>query len=179
VGITSVYVTHDQAEALVMSDRVVVMNKGVIQQIGDPQTIYAHPANTFVANFIGVANLVPGILRGRSGGFCELEVPIGNGHPPLRLLAAGAENAQLQQSLTLSLRPEDIAVHLERPDGEAGSNVFEGEVIQTVYLGNVLDCRVKVGSHELSVQIEHFDQIAPQQKVYLSFAPDHGLCLAE
>jgi iron(III) transport system ATP-binding protein len=179
VGITSIYVTHDQAEALVMSDRVVVMNKGVIQQIGDPQTIYAHPANTFVANFIGVANLVPGTLRGRSGGFCELEVPIGHGHPPLRLLAAGAENAQVEQPLTLSLRPEDIFVHLERPNGEAGSNVFEGEVIQTVYLGNVLDCRVKVGDHELSVQIDHFEDIAPHQKVYLSFAPDHGLCLAE
>ena len=57
--------------------------------------------------------------------------------------------------------------------------MFEGEVIQTVYLGNVLDCRVRVGGHELSVQIDHFEQIAPQQKVYLSFAPDHGLCLAE
>jgi iron(III) transport system ATP-binding protein len=179
VGITSIYVTHDQAEALVMSDRVVVMNKGVIQQIDDPQTIYAHPANTFVANFIGVANLVPGILRGRSGGFCELEVPIGQGHAPLRLRAAGAENARMEQPLTLSLRPEDIFVHLERPNGEAGGNVFEGEVIQTVYLGNILDCRVKVGDHELSVQIDHFEDIAPQQKVYLSFAPDHGLCLTD
>ena len=177
VGITSIYVTHDQGEALVMSDRVVVMDKGVIQQIGDPQTIYARPANTFVANFIGVANLVPGILRGRSGALCELEVALGEGRPPLRLLAAGAENAQVQQALTLSLRPEDIAVHIERPNGEAGSNVFEGEVIQTVYLGNVLDCRVRVGGHELSVQIDHFEQIAPQQKVYLSFEPDHGLCL--
>ncbi|HEU5018316.1 MAG TPA: ABC transporter ATP-binding protein, partial [Pseudolabrys sp.] len=64
VGITSVYVTHDQSEALVMSDRVVVMDKGVIQQIGDPQTIYARPANTFVANFIGVANLMPGVMLG-------------------------------------------------------------------------------------------------------------------
>ncbi|MCE2452127.1 MAG: ABC transporter ATP-binding protein, partial [Nitrospinae bacterium] len=55
VGITSIYVTHDQTEALVMSDRVVVMDKGVIQQIGDPETIYAEPTNAFVANFIGVA----------------------------------------------------------------------------------------------------------------------------
>ena len=62
VGITSIYVTHDQAEALVMSDRVVVMDKGVIQQIDDPQTIYARPANTFVANFIGVANLMEGVV---------------------------------------------------------------------------------------------------------------------
>ncbi len=179
VGITSIYVTHDQAEALVMSDRVVVMDKGVIQQIGDPQTIYARPVNTFVANFIGVANLVPGILRGRSGALCELEIALGDGRPPLRLLAAGGENARLEQPLTLSLRPEDIAVHLQKPNGGAGANVFEGEVIETVYLGNVLDCRVRVGGHELSVQIDHFEQIAPRQTVYLSFEPDHGLCLAD
>src|SRR6187551_2706485 len=66
VGITSIYVTHDQAEALVMSDRVVVMNNGVIQQIGDPQSIYARPATSFVARFIGVANLLDGILLGRN-----------------------------------------------------------------------------------------------------------------
>ncbi len=179
VGVTSIYVTHDQSEALVMSDRVVVMDKGVIQQIGDPQSIYARPANTFVANFIGVANLVPGVLRGRSGVFCELEVSLGSGHPPLHLLAAGAEDARVQQPLTLSLRPEDIVVHIEPPSDMAAGNVFEGEVIQTVYLGNVLDCRVRVGGHELSVQIDHFEEIAPQQKVYLSFAPDHGLCLTD
>jgi iron(III) transport system ATP-binding protein len=177
VGITSIYVTHDQAEALVMSDRVVVMDKGTIQQIGDPQAIYAQPANTFVANFIGVANLIPGILLGRSGEFCDLEIPLGEGRAPLRLRAAGAEGARERQPLTLSLRPEDIAVHLKKPNGNAGENLFEGEVIETVYLGNMLDCRVKVGKHELSVQIDHYEQIAPNQKVYLSFKPDHGLCL--
>jgi iron(III) transport system ATP-binding protein len=179
VGITSVYVTHDQAEALVMSDLVVVMDKGVIQQIAPPQTIYARPINTFVANFIGVANLVPGVLRGRSGPLCELEISLGDSRPPLRVLAAGGESARLDQPLTLSLRPEDIAVHLQKPNGSAGANVFEGEVVETVYLGNVLDCRVKVGGHELSVQIDHFEQIAPRQTVYLSFEPDHGLCLAD
>ncbi len=79
VGITSIYVTHDQSEALVMSDRVVVMNNGVIQQIGDPQTIYARPANTFVANFIGVANLMQGVLLGRSGAYCDIEIALGEG----------------------------------------------------------------------------------------------------
>jgi iron(III) transport system ATP-binding protein len=67
VGITSIYVTHDQSEALVMSDRVVVMNKGVIQQIGDPEAIYSRPVNSFVANFIGVANLMEGSFLGRKG----------------------------------------------------------------------------------------------------------------
>ena len=179
VGITSIYVTHDQAEALVMSDRVVVMDKGVIQQIGDPQAIYAQPANTFVANFIGVANLIPGVMRGRSGSFCEFEVPVGEGLPPLHLRALGAEEAKPEQPLTLSLRPEDIKVHLTRPNGGADGNLFEAEVIETVYLGSMLDCRVKVGQHELSVQIDHYEQIDPHQKVFLTFEPDHGLCLTE
>jgi iron(III) transport system ATP-binding protein len=179
VGITSIYVTHDQSEALVMSDRVVVMNKGVIQQIGDPQTIYAQPANTFVANFIGVANLLPGVLLGRSGEFCDMEIPLGEGRAPLRIRAAGAEGAVAGQPLTLSLRPEDIALHFEQPNGGSDGNLFEGEVVETIYLGNQLECRVKVGRHEVGIQLDHYEQLSPRQKVFLSFSPDHGLCLSE
>ena len=102
VGITSIYVTHDQSEALVMSDRVVVMNKGVIQQIGAPHDIYGRPANTFVANFIGVANLMEGILLGRSGEFCDMEIPLGEGHAPLRVKAMGCNDAAQGQHLVLS-----------------------------------------------------------------------------
>ena len=78
-----------------------------------------------------------------------------------------------------SLRPEDIAIHFERPANVANGNLFEGEVVDTVYLGNLLECRVEVGRYELSIQIDHYEQIAPQQKVFLSFSPDHGLCLTE
>ncbi|MGH6727064.1 MAG: ABC transporter ATP-binding protein, partial [Pseudolabrys sp.] len=177
VGITSIYVTHDQSEALVMSDRVVVMNNGVIQQIGDPQTIYARPANAFVANFIGVANLLQGVLLGRSGGICDVEIALGEGRAPLRLKAAGGDGAVAGQKVTLSLRPEDIAIHFERPAGSADGNMLEGEVVDTIYLGSVLECRVKVGSHEIGIQIDHYEQIAPQQKVFLSFRPEHGLVL--
>jgi iron(III) transport system ATP-binding protein len=178
VGITSVYVTHDQAEALVMSDRVVVMNNGVIQQIDDPQTIYARPANAFVANFIGVANLLPATLLGRAGEFCDLEIALGEGHAPLRLRAAGGEGAAAGQKVTLNLRPEDITLDSgPAADDRSGGNRFEGEVIDTIYLGNVMECRVKVGRYEISVQIDHYEQIAPRQKIYLSFEPDHGLCL--
>jgi iron(III) transport system ATP-binding protein len=177
VGITSLYVTHDQSEALVMSDRVVVMNKGVIQQIGDPQTIYARPVNTFVANFIGAANLMEGILLGRSGELCELEVPRGNGLAPLRLTAVGGNGAAPGQRLSLSVRPEDLSVHLAKPDGVA--NLFEGEVIDTVYLGNFLECRVRIGRHEVGVQIDHYELLVPRQKVFLSFQPEHGLCLTQ
>jgi ABC-type Fe3+/spermidine/putrescine transport system ATPase subunit len=177
VGITSIYVTHDQAEALVMSDRVVVMDKGVIQQIGDPHTIYARPANTFVASFIGAANLVHGVLLGRSGALCELEIPLGPDHAPLRVKAVGGDGATAGQKLILSLRPEDISLHLERPP--TGINVLEGEVVDTAYLGSFLECRVRVGRHEIGVQIDHYDELVPRQKVFLSFSPDDGLCLTE
>jgi iron(III) transport system ATP-binding protein len=178
VGITSIYVTHDQSEALVMSDRVVVMDKGVIQQIGDPQTIYAQPANTFVANFIGVANLMEGTCLGRDGSLCAMEIPLGDGLAPLHVRAAGADRAARGQRLFLSLRPEDIMLHLKPPDSSHANN-FEGAVIDTVYLGNFLECRVQVGQHEVGIQIDHYEQLAPGQRVYLSFRPEHGLCLVE
>jgi ABC-type Fe3+/spermidine/putrescine transport system ATPase subunit len=178
VGITSIYVTHDQSEALVMSDRVVVMNKGVIQQIGDPQSIYAHPVNTFVANFIGVANLMEGKCLGRTGDLYGMEIPMGNGHGALRIQAAGEAGAAEGQRLILSLRPEDIKLHLIAPDASAG-NLLEGEVIDTVYLGSFLECRVQVGQHEVGLQIDHFEQLSAGQKVFLTFRPEHGLCLMD
>jgi len=177
VGITSVFVTHDQTEALVMSDRVVVMDKAVIQQIGDPQDIYAKPANSFVANFIGVTSLLEGKLLGRSGEVCDLEIPSTNGHAPIRLQAIGAAGASAGQQIFLSLRPEDITLHTSAPNGTGAGNVMAGSVIDTVYLGSFLECRVDVGGHEVNIQIDHFEQLAPGQQVYLSFRPEHALCL--
>lgn len=178
VGITSVFVTHDQSEALVMSDRVVVMDKAVIQQIGDPQTIYANPANAFVANFIGVTSLLKASLLGRTGAYCDMEIELGNGQAPLHLQAIGGEGVEQGNSLILSIRPEDISLHLEAPSGTSHGNLLEGTVIDTVYLGSFLECRIQVGSHEIGIQIDHFEQLTPGQKVFLTFQPDHGLALA-
>ena len=177
VGITSIYVTHDQCEALVMSDRVVVMNKGVIQQIGSPQTIYARPANGFVANFIGVANLLRGVVLERSSGRCEIELALAGANPPLRLQASSVDGAARGQPIVLSLRPEDIELHTVRPADCV--NVIEGEIIDAVFLGSYLDCRVRAGMHELSVQLAHAEQPVPGAKVYLTFRPEHALCLTE
>ena len=179
VGITSIYVTHDQTEALVMSDRVVVMDNGVIQQIGDPQTIYRQPANTFVAKFIGAANILHGVLIGRSGEFCEIEIPLGKHRVPLRVRAAGGSGAVKGQPLFLILRPEDIAINAREQERACNGNAFEGDVIETIYLGNMLECRVRVDGYEVNVQIDHYEQFAPHQRVVLSFAPAHGLCLTE
>ena len=179
VGITSIFVTHDQSEALVMSDRIVVMDKAVIQQIGDPQSIYANPVNAFVANFIGVASLLEGTMVGRNGERCAMEIPVGNGHAPLRVEAVGGNGAADGDRLILSLRPEDVALHLSEPEGTSHGNVFAGEVIDTIYLGSFLEGRIKVGAHEIGIQIDHYENLAPGQKVFLSFQPEHGLCLTE
>ena len=179
VGITSIYVTHDQSEALVMSDQVVVMNEGRIQQIADPHTLYTRPASVFVAKFIGVANLLEATLRGRDGAICELEVIPGAGHAPLHLRAIGGEGAARGAKVFLCLRPEDVELHAERPNDSSGANLLEGEIIDTAYLGSYLECRVRVGRYEVCVQTDHHELFAPQQQVFLTFQPDHGLCLAE
>lgn len=179
VGITSIFVTHDQSEALVMSDRVVVMDKAVIQQIGDPQDIYANPVNSFVANFIGVTSLLQGKLLGREGETCEVEVSMEQGAEPLRLRGVGGEGAQAGNQVFLNLRPEDVELHLSKPDVASSVNVLEGNVIDTIYLGSFLEGRVQVGPHEIGIQIDHFENLASGQQVWLTFPPDHALCLAE
>jgi len=160
-----------------MSDRVVVMDKAVIQQIGNPYDIYAKPANAFVANFIGVANLLEGTMRGRDGEACKVEIPLGQGREPLHIGAIGGEGATDGQRLVVCIRPEDLKLHLTKPELEGGMNLIEGEVIDTIYLGNFLECHVQVGPYDVNVQIDHFEQLEPGQKVYLTFYPDHGLSL--
>ena len=178
VGITSIYVTHDQSEALAMSDRIVVMNKGTIQQIGAPRQIYARPVNTFVARFIGAANLIPGILLSRKDNVCTIEVTPGGGCAPLRVTAMTGCAADNGARVELTLRPEDLTLNLKAPPDPSGGNRLAGTVVETIYLGSFLQCRVRTGDIELSVQLNHFEQLSPGQDVYLSFEPDHALCLA-
>jgi iron(III) transport system ATP-binding protein len=177
VGLTAIYVTHDQSEALVMSDRVVVMDKAVIQQIGDPRTIYARPVNAFVANFIGVANLMQGTLAGRSGTVAEMDVPVAAGAAPVRIRAIGGDGIAAGQPVVLCARPEDIRLHTGEPAAGGGANRLTGEVIDTVYLGSFLECRVRIGMHEMIIQLDHFEQLDHGQRVTLTFEPDHALCL--
>ena len=177
VGITSVYVTHDQGEALVMSDRVVVMDKAVIQQIGSPQEIYAEPANSFVAGFIGVANLIKGTLKSRRGQVCEVEIAAKDGSDGFALKAHGGEGVAAGEGLFINIRPEDFTLHLDEPKSARGGNVLKGAVIDTVYLGNCVEARISVGGHEVGIQIDHYENLASGQPVYLTFKPDHALCL--
>ena len=105
VGITFVYVTHDQEEALTMSDRIAVMNRGVIEQVADPETVYERPATTFVAGFIGVSNLMPGEVVSANGAGAELKLDAG---PTVRTSSSGG--ATVRERVHAVVRPEKLVL---------------------------------------------------------------------
>jgi iron(III) transport system ATP-binding protein len=142
-GITSVYVTHDQEEAMTLSDRVVIMHSGRIQQIGTPREIYARPVNRFVADFIGQANFLEGRYLGtETAAEAAVEVfgrrfrvPV-----PGKLPEEGGD-------VLLVVRPESIG--LRTPEPEA----LRGRVRESVYLGNQISYKVEVEGQLLSVEV--------------------------
>jgi iron(III) transport system ATP-binding protein len=172
IGITSVYVTHDQAEALVMSDEIVVMSKGRIQQTGDPHDIYARPVNRYVSEFIGVANLLPGhVVRITAPDRGEIEIRDGATRVrlPCRLGAGMSEGAPA----VLSVRPENVQAERE-PQSEPR---LEGEVLQTIFLGNCLDCRVRWGEFEWKILAHPRQRLQPGERVFLRLDPEHSLAV--
>ncbi len=132
VGITFIYVTHDQEEALTMSDRIAVMNDGRVEQIGPPEEIYHSPASVFVANFIGIANLIPGVVTRVGGDRVTVRVA-GDGEVSL---LAGAEPRQTGAAATVMVRPE----RLRLTGSDARSNGIPVTVRHAVFQGPVIRC---------------------------------------
>jgi iron(III) transport system ATP-binding protein len=141
--ITTVYVTHDQSEALALSHQIAVMSQGRIQQIGRPRDIYEHPLNQFVADFVGTTNFIEGTVLGRDStenGCYVMRTEIGD------IQVAAVEALRLDERVVLSVRPEDVELTEARPEG---GNVWQGRVDQKVFLGEALDFQVKVGTRTL------------------------------
>jgi iron(III) transport system ATP-binding protein len=139
LGITAVYVTHDQAEALALSDRVAVMNAGRIEQVGTPSAIYDQPRSRFVADFIGLSDFVEGVVSrvDMDESVAMIEV--------LGLSIAVPYQQELVpgQTVLLFIRPNDI--QLQEPDEQEGRNVFPGIVEKMTYLGDRSDYYVSIG----------------------------------
>jgi len=129
VGVTVIYVTHDQEEALTMSDRIAVFNRGVIEQLATPKTLYDAPVNAFVAGFVGDNNLLRGTAVARVGERMEVELP------SIGIVRAKAGNAREGQPAALAIRPEKIAVTQEHHP-VAGDNRTSGTIVESVYLGD-------------------------------------------
>jgi iron(III) transport system ATP-binding protein len=172
VGITSIYVTHDQAEALVMSDEIVVMSKGRIEQQGTARQIYARPANRYVSSFIGVANLLDGRIA-RLTGTGRGEIEVGHDGAVVRLPCRVADGIGEGAPAVLSVRPENVAAVREPPGGPR----LEGEVCQAIFLGSCVDCRVRSGAVEWKILAHPRARLRPGERVYLRLDPDHSLAV--
>ncbi len=129
VGLTFVYVTHDQSEALTMSNRIAVFNDGIIQQLDDPETLYEKPKNAFVAEFIGENNQLFGVVKDISDDRCEVELDSGESVTALPVNIGGKG-----KRTTLSLRPE--AVTVEPGLDNNCDDVFTGTVMELIYMGD-------------------------------------------
>lgn len=171
-GITTIYVTHDQEEALSISDRVVVMDQGIILQVGSPEAIYQNPENEFVASFIGISNMLKGAsMLGNSGeatwGGRALKVPF---------LSKRTGN------VTLLVRPEKIRLFKELPRGESvpqEMNFLPGRIEGKVFLGSLVRVAVEVHNQTVLVDVSQFGKINMKggDQVYLGFSREDVLVL--
>ncbi|MDD4309988.1 MAG: ABC transporter ATP-binding protein, partial [Candidatus Cloacimonetes bacterium] len=154
VGITFIYVTHDQNEAMSISDRVAVMNHGKIVQAGPPDDIYERPASIFSAYFIGETNLITGEVCGIEDEYVQLKCPDGSGNyfeidstfnfPPV-----------MGRELTVSLRPEKIAISRSKPRYQDDINMLKGTIEDILYLGSHTQYIVRVGALKFRVFSQH------------------------
>jgi iron(III) transport system ATP-binding protein len=171
LGITTLYVTHDQAEALALSDLMAVMRGGKLLQVGPPEEIYGRPRSQFVAEFLGASNFLDGrlsALLGAEHGVAETE------HGRIRCAVAPglAEGARVR----LSTRPERITI--QRAFSASTDNVVPGTVRIAVFAGGVLDCQVQVGSAVCHVQAPFGLGLKAGEAVFLVVDPDGCTALA-
>ena len=175
VGITFIYITHDQGEALTMSDRIAVMNAGVIEQLGTPRQVYERPATRFVAGFIGTSNLVEGQVERVDGGFARVSYTDQD-----RVIVPVPDSVRPSDKVEVSIRPEKIDLHRGVPPTSAtGGSVLSGVVTEVVYHGTSTNYTVSTSA---GADFTVFDQNASNaedladrgDRVYLTWDPQHS-----
>ena len=173
VGITFVYVTHDQEEALTMSDRIAVMNEGVVEQVAEPEAVYERPATAFVAGFIGVSNLMPGLVR-QAGDRGEVELDAGV------TVHASASEFRAGERCHAVVRPEKLQIRRPEDALDAELPSVEGMVESSLYLGTATQIVVRLPDDvAMTVLVANSDEEERQglpgggARVRLSWAPEH------
>jgi len=174
LGLTFVYVTHDQGEALTMSDRVAVFDKGIVQQLDTVDCLYESPCNEFVANFIGDSNSLRGTVARVDGEFCELHLGDGT-----RLVGRNVGNASVGASAIACIRPERMSLMQRTANGNGASvNTLAGEARSLIYFGDHVRMRCAVpGQDECFVKVPlgtgALDTFSPGAPIALEFSPEH------
>jgi spermidine/putrescine transport system ATP-binding protein len=178
VGITFIYVTHDQEEAMTMSDRIVVMNHGGFEQLGDPESLYERPTTRFVAGFLGVSNLLPGTSDGTVDGYAVVKLADDSRvRVPSSLLDGTSE-------IQIGVRPEKIRLSNPETTTPAGANLLRGVIRDASYTGvstqYIVEARggVRLTVYEQNVERATKSELwAPGEAVNLSWLPDHSFVI--
>jgi putative spermidine/putrescine transport system ATP-binding protein len=174
LGVTIVYVTHDQSEALTMSDRIAVFNDGVVQQIDRPDTLYEHPVNSFVANFVGENNVLSGNVETIDDGYCKVMLPCGSA-----IIAQAVNVAGSGAATSLSVRPERIAISTDGIVSQS-ANHLPATVQSIIYLGDHAVAVLQVGGNEefmVKLQPGAYGDLHNGQNLSITFQPEDCLAL--
>jgi iron(III) transport system ATP-binding protein len=170
LNITSIYVTHDQEEALALSDRIAVMNRGKVAQLGTPEEIYERPRSKFVADFIGLANFIPVRVEAVNEGHSNVTV----GATPLT--ASSYTDVAPGQNALIFIRPSDVKI----VNGSVRQNVLQGQVSKATYLGEKVDYRVRLGDNvELRVQTDDPTRYKTGDSVNLYLPVEHARLITD
>lgn len=165
LGISTLYVTHDQEEALTLSDEIAVMSKGQILQKGPPKEIYLHPADVFVAGFIGTANMIGGSVDVRNGQTLTIKTSVG---PWVACVTQG--ELKVGDSVFVVFRPEDIVIRTDSDCQEV--NTFEAVVKRTIFVGNRMQCELRMGDLLIHGELDARGDLQPERNVALGVSPD-------
>ena len=163
LGITSVYVTHDQVEALALSSHIAVMQAGKVVQLGKPREVYESPANKFVAEFIGTSNFLPGKVLGRAGECVDVETEAG------RVRLDSAAQVPAGEQVIAAIRPETLSIATMASGNEV--NEWRGTVTNRAFLGDAVDHILQVGQAELRVRGNPALSIEPGTEVFVTVHP--------
>lgn len=164
LGITSIYVTHDQVEALALSSRIAVMRDGKVMQVGTPREIYEKPANQFVAEFIGTSNFLTGEIKGKEENLYVVDTEAG------RLYAQIERAVSIGDRIALAFRPESLEMTTEPPSGNV-PNEWTGEILTRSFMGDSVDHLVRLGEREIMVRANPRNSFPGGTKVTLRVPP--------
>jgi len=165
VNITTIFVTHDQSEALAISDQIAVMHAGRLIEVGTPHQLYSRPKRKFTATFLGLTNLIEGKVLDLGADSRPGKIETAKGVLSF-IPAAGLAKGQ---PAVLSIRPEHIQVHKQQPQGL--ENVVEGTIKEAIFMGDAYHCQIAVGDLLLAVHTHPFLSMNPGEKVYLHLDP--------
>ena len=170
LSVTTVYVTHDQNEALALSHQIGIINEGRIVQIGSPRDIYEHPSNRFVADFVGETNLIEGTINSKckqeisaEKKYCyQVQTVFGS------IMALTTNSCQIGKQVLISIRPQDIHLSIQKPDGD---NFWKATLENILFLGEHLDVRLNIKENFLKAKAHSSWQGKERSAVYIQISP--------